>query len=203
MATESHIYRMSSAGGMTSDTRYPNMLTNYGDFGAMQRIAYANSVGTSTAFFANIPQNYQDLRLVIFSRSTFSASLVSLYHWLNGDTGANYSYTFMSGDGASATSGRGTNSGIFYSGYIPGATSTSGIFAATTIDILNYSNTSTYKTVIAKTAGDQNGSGRVNLWANLWRNTNAITSFGIGTDGNVSFASGTTVALYGIRAGNS
>lgn len=207
MATESHIYRMSSAGGVTSDTRYPNMLTNYGDFGAMQRIAYQVADGTSGYItFNNIPQNYQDLRVVFFPRSATTGTSTDIYLRLATtggviDTGTNYSFTRLYGNGTSAASDRNSPQSYITIGSLPASGATSGIFGSGTLDILNYANSTTYKTSISRSAADTNGAGYTTLIAGLWRNTAAITSVQIIT--NTSFVSGSTVSLYGIRAGNS
>lgn len=199
-----YIYRMSTAGGMTSDTRYPNMLTNYGDFGALQRIAYQTSNGSvATITFNNIPQIYQDLFIVCFSRSGTTGNYTDLYVRLATgggavDSGSNYSTTRLYGDGASAVSDRFTNSNLIYCYPIPATSATSGVFASGITHILNYANSSTNKTVLSRGASDVNNAGYTAEQVGLWRNTGAITSVALLT--NASFTTGSTFALYGIKA---
>lgn len=176
------------------------MLAGYGDFGALQRISY-NTPTTNSIWLANIPQTFQDLMIVMSARDTGSLSVTNFSLGLNYEygTGTNFSITRLRGDGASATSTRGSNlSYMSEVGYLPSANNTSGIFNAATIHILNYANTSTNKTVLIRSAADANGSGIVSLTCGLWRSTAAITSVGIALP--TLFAAGSTVALYGIKA---
>ena len=58
--------------------------------------------------------------------------------------------------------------------------------------IMNYSNTTTYKTMIARGGGNR----YVDFVGNLWRSTAAITSITIGP----SWSNGCVITLYGIKA---
>jgi hypothetical protein len=196
------VYELSGAGSLkTARTVYSSM--NAGNqYGAMVPIA---SVSPTSAYplFANVPQIYQDLFIVVYGRSTSSAATSPLYLQFatgNGslDTGSNYSTTLLSGDGSAASSTRQTSQTLIQAGTITAATSTSGIFASASIQILNYSNSSTFKTTLSRFANDLNGSGTTGLNVGLWRNTGAITSISVQINGN--YESGTTVTLYGIRA---
>lgn len=200
------ILRFSNAEGVTAYNRYNNFLTNYGDFGALQRIGWSLATTTTNAFsFSNIPQNFQDLMLVVYARGDASGSNnagISVY--LNGaSTTANYSTTRLLGNGSGAFSGRSTTSvptfGLTPADVVlPSAGNTSGIFGVATYHILNYANTSTFKTALIRTAGDTNGSGTTTLSAALWGTTAAITSFAVATNGN--WVAGSSAALYGVRA---
>lgn len=196
------ILRFSNAEGVTAYNRYPNFLTNYGDFGALQRIGFSTISGTSNIFvFNNIPQNFQDLRLVMFYSGT-DANSKGLNFYPNGSAASDKSQTGLQGDGSSASSYRGSNA-IAWTNYNPNNSFSvnvgTNIFIATTWDILNYASTSTFKTCLVRTAADNNGSGTTHLVVNLLRNTAAITSIQIYTAfGN--YVSGSTAALYGVRA---
>lgn len=198
----SGIFKLSSAGGVTSKQRYPNMLTNYGDFGALQRIASAVISGSSTNVFSptNIPQTYQDLMLVIYSRSAYSATTAQYYLYLNNDASAIYSRTRLYGNGSGASSDRTTNDGLAIVGELPAATSTSGIFGSSVSHILNYTNNSTYKTVLARSACDLNGSGFTHLYVNTYRSTSPITAFSLFNTNGSNFAAGTVIELFGVKA---
>ena len=169
--------------------------------GAVVPIGYATVSGsTSDIAFTNIPQSYQDLMFVINARGTYNAANVLIQAYLNGNySTSNYSNTYLRGDGASASSGRATNGAGAGLGILPAATSTSGIFGSIVGHILNYSNTSTYKTIISRAAGDANGSGTTEMYTNLVRSTSAITSLNIATFGVGNFATGTTIELFGVR----
>ena len=171
--------------------------------GAVVPIAYGVGNGTSNGItFTNIPQTYQDLMIVVNYRSTAAVTLDLLYLYANNVTNGNYSSTLLNGDGSSATSTRLTSD--YYGsqcGSTPGASATSGIFGSAIIHILNYTNSSQYKTAITRSASDLNGSGKTQLAVSLLRGTGAITSvspFVYGNSGNI--ATGSTVTLYGIRS---
>jgi hypothetical protein len=154
---------------------------------------------TSDVTFVNIPQGYQDLYYVVFGRSDFSAVDVLIQSYVN-NAFSSYSTTFLQGDGSSATSFRTTGNAGYALGYVPGGSSTSGIFGSITGHILNYSNSSTFKTVISRSVSDRNGAGKSNLTAGLYRSTSPVTSFGIATYGVGNWVSGSRISLYGIRS---
>lgn len=173
--------------------------------GAVVPIGYAVSNGSSNGItFTNIPQTYQDLMIVVQYRSQVSAATDGLYLYADNVTNGNYSSTWLTGNGTTASSSRIQND--FYGssvGLVPGANATSGIFAVATTHILNYRNTSTFKTAITRVAADANGSGTTYLTASLLRGTGAITSTGLFVYGGASnLTSGSTATLYGIRSVN-
>jgi hypothetical protein len=151
----------------------------------------SNTVGTatSTVTFSSIPGTYTDLILIYSGAGSGSADL---YMQFNGDTGNNYSRTYVFGDGSSAASSRQTSTyGIFW-GY-----QTTGIQNAS-VNIMDYSNSTTNKTTVGVEAIP---SVAIAAITGLWRNTAAITSVLVGAAG-ATFSTGTTLKLYGIQAGN-
>lgn len=162
--------------------------------GAQVPIAYA---ANGSANFFNVPQKYQDLYVCGQIRGTNANTIEYMNITLNG-VSSGYSYTMLGGDGSSTFSQR-TNygSGAIFLGVGPGGNSTAGVFASYEMWILNYTDTSTYKTVLYRFAGDQNGSGETRLGVGLYPSTSAITSVNVfGANGT---ATGTTHSLYGIR----
>jgi hypothetical protein len=162
-------------------------------------IATATASGSSNSVaFSSITSTYTDLVLVMSVRSTVSASTTQAILILNGDAGSSsYSRTVLKGDGSSASSFRDVNfSQLYFVDDIPGATNTTNYFSQSNIQIMNYSNTTTFKTLLGRnTAPSNNTEGMVGLW----RNTAAISSVSISAvSGN--WASGSTFTLYGIKA---
>jgi hypothetical protein len=203
------VYELSGAGSVkTGRTLYTSMNAN-NQYGAMVPIQSATLTSTqSTIFFSNIPQNYQDLICIASGRSNGAYTTGSITFYLNVDSGASatagYSVTNLIGDGASASSARGTTSSPVF-GFsladgraVPAASSTSGVFASYQLHILNYANRSTFKTGLLRVSNDLNGSGISALGACLWQNTSAISSIMLAT--NADWVAGTTFTLYGIRA---
>ena len=151
------------------------------------------SSAAATVTFSSIPQGYTDLVLILSVGCT--ASTLDLRMRLNGDTGSNYSQTVVYGTGSAAGSTRQSNQDKLSLGYYGAVTSVANERTATITQIMNYSNSTTYKTCLTRA----NSTIGLDALANLWRNTNAITSIEIFVDSS-TFATGSTFTLYGIAA---
>jgi len=145
--------------------------------------------------FTSIPSTYTDLRLVIYGRGTYASTTFGGYGRLNNDSGTNYSYTRLFSDGT-AQSQRNNNTDTFQVGELPSANATTNIFGQSVIDILNYSNTTTYKTLLVRTSTP----GYTFTYVNLWRSTAAINRITFGTAGLNNMKTGSVATLYGIKA---
>jgi hypothetical protein len=149
----------------------------------------------STVTFSSIPQTYTDLVVVCNvsgSRATFGGDFLTRF---NGDTGTNYSITLLRGNGSAASSTRQPNDSAINYGYI----SPTGNFGPAVINIMNYANTTTNKTSIARTNDAGQGTA---LCVGLWRNTAAITSILFFPGDAYVWKSGSTFNLYGILGAN-
>jgi hypothetical protein len=175
------------------------------DPGAMIPIATVTvgSGGASSIEFASIPQSYEHLQIRGLGRSTIADTNDFAIIKFNSDSGANYTYHYLRGDGTSASaqgSGYGTSDYLRSAGFISGANATAQVFGVTIIDILDYTNTNKLKTIRTLTGKDSNSGnadGRVYLWSMLWGSTSAITTVTLTTQAN--FAQYSTFALYGIK----
>jgi len=159
------------------------------DFESITTITVGVS-GSASETFSSIPQTYKHLQLRWMSRS--SGGAYNPIFRFNEDTGNNYSWHYIDGNGTSATSGGGgTQNSILIAG-IGGTAST---FAVGIMDILDYTNTNKFKTVRILQGADYNGSGAVDLWSGSWQSSTAITSIYCG----FSSAQYSKYALYGIK----
>jgi len=147
------------------------------------------SSATASVTFSSISGAYTDLVLVI-SGAKDAGGAVNPYLQFNGDTATNYSHTALYGDGTTAGSGRSSTQAQMYLGDY---TTTQSTYQ---IHIMNYANTTTYKTVLSRSAITNSATA---VFAALWRSTAAITSVVIYVGSN-NFASGSTFTLYGIAA---
>jgi hypothetical protein len=143
--------------------------------------------------FSSISGAYTDLVLVWSGTATTGNQDVYLQVG-NGsvDTGSNYSFTILMGDGTSAASYRAATQTKIISEYHGTATNPSVII----YNFMNYANTSTYKTVLARTNSASNGTGAT---VGLWRSTSAINTITLSTSGS-TFIANSTFSLYGIVA---
>jgi ABC-type transporter Mla MlaB component len=156
-------------------------------------IATTTASGSVTSItFSSISGSYTDLVVVFNGNSTTAGSSAnSIRVSVNGDTGTNFSYTFLAGDGSSASSGRGSNQTYWDVQDIAQASST----GMAILHFMNYANTTTFKTMISRSSVT---SVQTLTAVNLWRSTSAITS--IKLDANRTITSGSTFTLYGIAA---
>ena len=151
------------------------------------------TLGSATASytFSSIPSTYTDLVVVAVLTGTPNGINPQIEY--NGDTGSNYSLTWVRGNGSAASSTRYSNQTSAYLGYIRNDQPSPII-----INIENYANTTTYKTCLFRwnTAGDEVGAGVA-----LWRSTAAINAVKIKSANPAdSFTIGSTFTLYGIAA---
>lgn len=159
--------------------------------------SYTITSNTPSITFSSISGSYTDLRLIFTGRSD-GINDSGLYMQLNGNTGNVYSETVMYGTGSSAASADPINisTWVNISDMPPSTSSTVGTVI---LDFLNYSNTTTYKTVLFR---DNRGSRDLVLaGVVLFRSTSAITSIMLSayTPYSRNIAVG-TATLYGITA---
>jgi hypothetical protein len=145
------------------------------------------SSNTYSLTFSNIDQSYTDLVLVMNGTSLGGGPEV--WFNFNNDVAANYSRTYILGDGSTASTGRTTSTTSY---------AASSIYSTNTTiicNIPNYSSTNTYKTILSKTTAP---SAYVVANTGLWRSTAAINSITIAFSNIVNVL---TVDLYGVRSG--
>jgi hypothetical protein len=170
--------------------------------GAYDSIATTTlSTATASVTFSSIPSTYTHLQVRLFGRS--NRATVASGDWVqfqfNSDTAANYSGHGMVGDGSSASASANANSSTMETVRFAGAASIANGFGAIIVDVLDYTNTSKYKTLRALGGYDDNGAGIVGIYSGSWRNTNAITSITITPGGGTTFNQYSSFALYGIK----
>jgi hypothetical protein len=159
------------------------------------------SGGQSSVAFTSIPSTYKHLQVRAISRSSRndSSAFATWVMNVNSDTGSNYTYHRLYGNGTSAGA---DGSGVYPSTYfyqMPTVT-TSNIFGVAVWDILDYASTSKNKTIRFLGGSDLNGNGYVSLGSGLWiNNTTAISSISLTIDGGSNFTQYSSFALYGIR----
>jgi hypothetical protein len=142
--------------------------------------------------FTSIPDIYTDLVLVAATTATSSGQGQTMQ--INGDTSSLYSNTILRGNGSTAVSARqSNNSNFLLSNIAEPPTSGVGTYIA---QFMNYSNTSTFKTVLVRSNSAGFGS---ETMVDLYRSTSKISSIKIDITGG-NFATGSTFTLYGIKA---
>jgi hypothetical protein len=158
---------------------------------AYESIATTTLGTTATSVtFSSIPATYTHLqiRAIILSNTALNTGLR-----FNSDSGTNYSWHQLIGSGTAASSYGVATQNSALVGYVGGVASTP---EAVVIDVLDYANTSKYKTLRTLEGNDMNGTGYVGLWSGLWQSTSAVTSI---TLSGTSFTQYSSFALYGIK----
>jgi len=150
------------------------------------------STSATSITFAGIPVGYSHLQI----RGTYTGTDVPIPRF-NGDSGSNYSFHGLRGNGSAASAYAVTNNNNLQLGTVVSPTSTyplSFIF-----DIFDYANVNKYKTTRSLGGSDQNGSGGPDFSSGVWMNTSAITSITIPIGGSGTAYQYSTFALYGIK----
>jgi len=154
------------------------------------------ATATSTVTFSSIPSTYTDLIMVVSPIGT--AGNYDLGIRYNSDSGSNYSFTSIS-----------FNADNNNSPYSERASNATSITARTNIatvvpypiifEVLNYSNSTAYKTSLSKIA---RGDYAVARTVGMWRNTNAVNevSFILVGGGSTTFKAGSAFTIYGVKS---
>ena len=174
---------------------------NAGSFESIATVTVGSST-TNTITFSSIPNTYTHLQLRYTARATDNDVQQYIYLRFNSDTGNNYAYHRLQGNGSSASAAGGSSgSVIYYIGSVPAAQTNSSMFGPGVVDILDYKDTNKYKTVRALFGYDSNGGGDMYLGSGLWLNTSAISTITLTKQMTTSgdFSQYSSFALYGIR----
>jgi hypothetical protein len=147
----------------------------------------------TTVTFSSIAATYTDLVLVINGGGSANINVSMQF---NGDTTSNYSITAVAGDGSAASSTRRTSQTAMR---LDENSFTGTTLAASNliVSIMNYANTTTFKTVLSRSNNAAVGTSAI---VGLWRKTpEAINQVVINAIGG-NFITGSTFNLYGIAA---
>jgi hypothetical protein len=161
--------------------------------GTAQASVVFSNLGTYSA-------TYKHLQIRYTARSTETASdWWSMIAKVNGDTGSNYAFHRLTGDGSTVASSAGTSTALPRFGFLLTSFSSNG-FNGGVMDILDpYSTTknTTFRTFSGVTGPSRNW---VELNSVLWNNTASMTSieFSIQSGGG-NFAIGSRFSIYGIK----
>ena len=166
------------------------------DFGAFESIAtYSTLNGLNTVTFSSIPQTYKHLQIRTSSVATTDGYISSRF---NADSGSNYAWHVLSGDGGSATSAAfATQSSIRVTGYGAQMDSTNPYVSVT--DILDYTNSNKHTTIRTLQGKDSNGAGSAMFFSGVWFNSAAVTNIELFLNSTKTYATGSHIALYGIK----
>lgn len=192
---------MSPIIGIMASQNYPRVTNSYQSI-ATQTVG---SGGVASIEFTSIPSSYKHLQIRCLSRNTSTSVRVNMQVGNSTiDTGNNYNWHSLGGDGVSAfgyTPGPNLN-------YIQAISSVQGsglasAFGVAVIDLLDYANTSKNKTVRILTGSEVNsyssGDYFVGLNSGAWFSTSAINRIKLYPNSAGNLAEYSQFALYGIK----
>jgi len=158
--------------------------------------------GASSATFSSIPSTYKNLQIRALARTDRASNPQDfLQVRYNSDTGANYAYHSLFGNGASAGGNdTGTSTANPWSAVVAASTATASVFGTFVADLVDYTNTNKYKTLRSLSGIDNNDTnGRLYFQSNLWQNTAAVSTITIQPVYGTNFVQYSSFALYGIK----
>lgn len=159
------------------------------------------TLGSSAASieFTSIPQDGTDLVLVLSGRITQNASYWQMEMQFNGDTGSNYAWRSLYGDGSGSVASTNSTTTSIRVGYVQAnsASSLANTFNSQQIVIPNYASSAAKSTSSESVTENNSTSTRAWLAAGSWTGTSAITSIKLESAG-FDFMQYSTASLYKI-----
>jgi hypothetical protein len=188
--------------GIIASSISGHLYTLTGNYDALSTVTVPSG-GLSSITFAGIPTTgYTHLQIRLMTRAntgggTGTSGLLANF---NSDTGANYTQHVLFGNGASASAAGTASTTALSIVNFPQAAETASAYGIGVIDILDYKNTSKYKTMRGLGGYDGNNTnGIVTLRSGVWMDTAAITQIDLTTPGGIGFQQYSSFALYGVK----
>jgi len=200
------VRKLSNVGGWTSKTIYTSMLAGNAvfvpnlptDYDSIATVTLGSTQSSIT--FSSIPSTYTHLQMRFMSRDNRASSANGVRMRFNGDSGNNYSWHYLIGNGSATAAGAAASNDAFYVGEEPANSAPADIFSVGIVDILDYTNTSKNKTIKSLQGYDTSSSnGAAEYWSGTWYNTSAVNSLTVFFDGSASAIQYSQFALYGVK----
>lgn len=156
------------------------------------------TVAAATIEFTSIPQTFTDL-IVLSSLRSSRAEFVEIVKLEFNTVTTGYTYRELVSSGATASSSSGAYTRF---ALIPGTSNTANTFSNDISYIPNYTS-SVAKNFSTDSVDENNGTtAYLNIVANAWTGTAAITSFKLSNFFSSNFIAGSTISLYGVTSGS-
>ena len=138
---------------------------------------------------------YRHLSIVLTGRTDRVSTSDSFQIQFNSDSGSNYSYHRLFGNGSVVDSEGNSSQTVIDLNRVAGSSAASDIFGAAVIDILDAFNTNKYTTI--RNLSGVTGSS-INLDSGLWQNTAALTVIKVMPGAGSNWLEGSRFSLYGV-----
>lgn len=171
------------------------LVTNLGDFESIA--TYSSINGLNTVTFSNIPQTFKHLQIRTSTVATTDGYIESRF---NADSGSNYAWHILTGQGSAASASAQTSQTKLRITAFNNQMDTTNPYVSIT-DILDYTNTNKHTTIRTLSGKDSNGAGDINLISGVWLNSAAVTSIELflSPTSAKTYLTGSHIALYGIK----
>ena len=156
--------------------------------------------GTTDIQFSSIPQNYNDLKIVLSLRGSNASTRDGVPITFNGVSSAYSRKRVLGYDSSNIASDQASSQALF-EGVTTANNATASVFGSLIIYIPNYTSAN-FKSFSTEETGENNSSSDWILvfQAGLWSNTAAITQINITPYATRSFLQYSTATLYGIKS---
>jgi hypothetical protein len=179
-------------------TAFRNLFEPQGAFDALASVTVPSG-GATSVIFSGIPTGYKHLQIRMLTRSSEPVSLGGVYMRLNSDSGSNYSWHRVYGNGSTGLADSAVSATWMLPGITPTTSNAANIFGSTIIDILDYNSVTKNKTIKGFSGVDFNGSGNVALHSGSWYNAfSPVASISI-VPFSGSWQEYSNFALYGVK----
>ncbi len=140
---------------------------------------------------------YMDLVVVGYARSLPSSDANALTRMnFNNDTGSNYAFQQLTGDGSSVSAFSGTYAFIQFA-YLNADSVTANVFGSFVCNLFDI-NSGKYKSGVSQSADDRDGSGIVGMWGFTWKSQAPITEIDIVNHHADDWMAGSRFDLFGV-----
>jgi len=193
------VERLSQASILTLQ-KYNSMVAGYSnvaDFELISTTLISSNTASVTFDVSTFASTYKHLQVRILAKSNTTPN-DSVDLTFNNDTGTNYSYHSMYGNGSSAGAEAATSSPSCYSVATLATSADTNQFGMALIDIVDAFSTVKNKTIRVLKGTNLGSGSSLQLTSGSWRNTGVVTSVKLTARGS-NFASGSRLSLYGLR----
>jgi hypothetical protein len=170
---------------------------------AFEEIQSIDGNGIITSFdFQSIPQTYQHLKIIVIGRIDTAALEATLQMRFNNDSSAIYNRQRGLASNTTASANAVTNQTEMDVGLVTGASGSANHASICEIVILNYANTTFYKSaqnLMAHIPNTTVGDFDIGLFGGVWKDVSAIDQVTIFNSAGGAFITGSRATLYGLN----
>ena len=169
-----------------------------GDYELIQTQILASATSAVSFSVSSFASTYKHLQIRAVSRCSVADTGAEVLRLrINSDTGSNYAWHRLFGDGSSVASGASTSQTSIGAGLVIRANEAANSFTGTVIDILDPYSTSKNTTTRSLT-GFTSTISQIGLHSGLFNNTAAVSAVEL-SPSNGNFVIGSRFSLYGIK----